>query len=324
MHDRHRTDLANRALASIGRKGGLVLWTAVLVLAGCQQTYRQGVEPSGLEAQSSRMNVYELARQVGMSVAEVDNAFVKLKNNSNTVVIFTHSDAQLFVNGEQAGPVGPIERIGKTIYVDPGLADQIKKCLVTEQAPSRVLTGTKKPAMGCIVVDPGHGGKDPGAISPLGFQEKAVNLVVAQQLASLLRQSGFRVVMTRDRDVFLELEERAALTNREDADLFVSVHADSSHSRDLNGFTVYTARGASSRARWAADAIVSAMRPTGLQNNGVREADYRVLVQTRCPAVLVELGYISNTGEAGKLRDPYTQRRLAQAIADGVLRSMGN
>lgn len=306
------------------RKTALALWTAVLLVAGCQQPLQPGAGPSGLEATSKRISVHELARQVGMSVAEVDDAFVKLRNGSNTVVIFTHTDAQLFVNGRQQGLVGNIERMGGIVYFDPGLSARIKTCLITEQATSKVLTEPKKPALGCIVIDPGHGGKDPGAISPLGFQEKAVNLVVAQQLASLLRQSGFRVVMTRDRDVFLELEERATLANRVDADLFVSVHADSSHSRDLNGFTVYTARGASTRARWAAGAIVNAMRDTGLEDNGVREADYRVLVQTHCPAVLVELGYISNTREADKLRDPYTQRRLARAIAEGVVRSMGN
>jgi N-acetylmuramoyl-L-alanine amidase len=157
----------------------------------------------------------------------------------------------------------------------------------------------------------------------LGFREKAINLAVARQLASILTERGFHVVMTRDQDVFLEKEERAGVANRCNADLFVSIHADSAESRSLNGFTVYTSRGAGSQSRWAARAIVEAMGRTGLDSNGVREADYVVLVKTDCPAVLVEVGYLSNFWEAGKLRDPYMQRRLAQAIADGVVRSMG-
>jgi N-acetylmuramoyl-L-alanine amidase len=177
--------------------------------------------------------------------------------------------------------------------------------------------------MGTIVIDPGHGGKDPGAPSALGFREKVINLAVAKQLASILSQRGFRVVLTRNQDVFIEKEERAAVANRCNADLFVSIHADSSESRSLDGFTVYTARGAGSQSRWAARAIVNAMTSTGLDSNGVREADYVVLVKTDCPAVLVEVGYISNFWDAGKLRDPNMQRRLAQAIADGVVRSMG-
>ena len=301
----------------------LGVWVAALLVAGCQQPSPEASGQPRLQTPPSGVSMYELARQLGMSVAEVDDAFVRLRNASNMVMVFTHTDAKFFVNGRAAGPVGKIERIGKTVYVEPGLSGRIKPCLITGQAASNVLTDAGRSGLGCIVIDPGHGGRDPGAISPMGFQEKAVNLVVAKQLASLLSQRGFHVVLTRDRDVFVELEDRAAVANRHGADLFVSIHSDSSESRGLNGFTVYTARGAGSQARWAARAIVNAMTGTGLESNGIREADYRVLVQTDCPAVLVELGYVSNAWEAGKLRDPYTQRRLAQAIADGVVRSMG-
>ncbi len=296
----------------------------LLLLAGCQQPVEQPSVKLG-PAKPDRVTTSELARGLGLSVAQVDETFIKLKNNSNVVMIFTCADSKFYVNGRACGPVGRIERVGSLVYVEPDLAGRIKACLIPEQAPSKVLTDTRKPTVtqGTIVVDAGHGGKDPGAPSALGFKEKAINLSVARQLATILTEKGFHVVLTRDRDVFIEKEERAAVANRCNADLFVSIHADSSVSRSLNGFTVYTARGAGSQSRWAAKAIVEAMGRTGLDSNGIREADYVVLVRTDCPAVLVEVGYLSNFWEAGRLRDPYMQRRLAQAIADGVVRSMG-
>jgi N-acetylmuramoyl-L-alanine amidase len=296
----------------------------LMLLAGCQQPTEQPATKLGL-AKPDRMTTAELARQLGLSVSQVDETFVKLKNNSNVVMIFTCADSKFYVNGRACGPVGRLERVGTVVYVEPELADRIKSCLIPEQAPSKVFTDSRKPVatQGTIVVDAGHGGKDPGAPSALGFKEKAINLSVARQLASILTEKGFHVVLTRDSDVFIEKEERAAVANRCNADLFVSIHADSSESRSLNGFTVYTARGAGSQSRWAAKAILEAMGRTGMDSNGVREADYVVLVQTNCPAVLVEVGYLSNSWEAGRLRDPYMQKRLAQAIADGVVRSMG-
>jgi len=303
----------------------LVVLVLGLALAGCEEPAQQQLPKLGEVPSAKGISAYELARQLGLSVAQVDETFIKLKNDSNMVMIFTYTDARFYVNGKDCGSVGKIEKVGSTAYLEPSLATRIRPCLITGQAPSKVLTDTRRPAanLGTIVIDPGHGGKDPGAPSALGFREKAINLAVARELASILDQRGFHAVLTRDRDVFLELEDRAAVANRSNADLFVSIHADSSESRSRNGFTVYTARGAGSQSRWAARAIVDAMTRTGLDSNGIREADYRVLVKTDCPAVLVEIGYLSNYWEAGRLRDPTMQRRLAQAIADGVVRSMG-
>ncbi len=90
-----------------------------------------------------------------------------------------------------------------------------------------------------VVIDAGHGGHDPGAISRNGLQEKDVNLDVAKRLAAILRKSGVEVVMTRNSDFFIPLPERHAIANRAQADLFVSVHTNSSKTRSLNGFEVY-------------------------------------------------------------------------------------
>jgi N-acetylmuramoyl-L-alanine amidase len=320
MNDRRQGKTQVGFLQTVVFKRTVVVLMLGLVLAGCQQPEGQQ-KPTKLA--STGISAYELARQLGLSVSQIDETSIKLKNETNLVMIFTYTNAKFYVNGKACGPVGKIERVGNSVYVEPGLVALIKPCLITGQSPSKVLAQGQRPTMGTIVIDPGHGGKDPGAPSALGFQEKAINLAVAKQLASILSQRGFRTVLTRDRDVYIEKKDRAAVANRCNADLFVSIHADAAESRSLNGFTVYTARGAGSQSKWAARAIVNAMNSTGLDSNGVREADYVVLVQTDCPAVLVEVGYLSNFWEAGKLRDPDMQKRLAQAIAEGVVRSMG-
>ncbi len=176
---------------------------------------------------------------------------------------------------------------------------------------------------GCVVIDAGHGGKDVGAISCLGFYEKTVNLSVARKVASLLRQRGLKVIMTREGDEFIELEERAAIANRNNAQLFVSIHCDSMEKSSKQGFTIYVARSGSRASRQAAEAIARAMAKTGLDNQGVREADYKVLIYTQGPAVLVELGYLSNYQEAGLLKDSSFQNRLAEAIAKGISDFLG-
>lgn len=296
-------------------------FTLALALAGCQEP-QQPVPSLGPEARATKILVQDLARQLNMDLTETDQSFVKLTDRRNVVLLFLYQDGRLYINGRDCGPVGPIERSGSLIHVDPDLANRIRAGIIPSSLGT--ISTTQTPiSLATIVVDPGHGGKDPGAISPLGIQEKDINLQVARRLAAELGRLGFKVIMTRDTDMFLELEERAAIANQNHADLFVSIHSDSSPSRSLNGYTVYTARSAGNRARWAARTIADAMASTGLESNGIRQADYRVLVNTNCPAVLVELGYLSNHYEAARLQDPYMQQRLARAIAEGLARYMG-
>jgi len=103
----------------------------------------------------------------------------------------------------------------------------------------------------------------------------------------------------------------------------VSIHSDSSSNSSARGFTIYVARSASWSSRRAAAAIGRAMLRAGLTSRGTERADYRVLVQTRCPAVLIELGYLSNRDEARLLRSSSFQDRLARAIAEGISEFLG-
>ena len=287
-----------------------------LAIAGCQQP--QVTTPGeGLLAPEKTISVYQLAGQLGLSITDITDTHVTLKNSANTVLIFTYSGGQVYVNTRAIGETGRIDRTGDSIYVLESLAARIRAAMGVAVRPS-VRPEYPSKLSGCVVIDAGHGGKDVGAISCLGFYEKTVNLQVARKVASLLRQKGLKVVMTREGDEFIELEERAAIANRNNAQLFVSIHCDSMERSSKQGFTIYVAWSGSRASRQAAEAIAGAMAKTGIDKQGVREADYKVLIYTEGPAVLVELGYLSNYQEAGLLRDSSFQNRLAEALTEGI------
>lgn len=286
----------------------------LLGAAGCVGPQR--TRPGAI-AGDQTLSLEDLALRLGLRIEERDDTFVVMKDAANTVIVFTHPDGRFFVNGKPLGSVGQIRREGGTVYVPEILLSQIRTHLrLPGQEPP---TRPPRRARGMVVIDAGHGGHDPGAISVTGIHEKNVDLRVAAKVARLLEQRGVGVKMTRWQDHFIELEERAEVANRLGADLFVSIHADAAESPEAQGFTIYVAREASSEARRAARSISQAMARTGTVSRGVREADYRVLVNTAGPAVLVELGYLSNRREAVRLSQDAHQNRLAQAIVDGIL-----
>jgi len=289
--------------------------SAAIVIVGCQKLADGPVIEDKVPPARQNISIRELATALGLRVSESKPTHVTLKNSSNTVMIFTLSGGKVYVNTRPIGDVGRVERIGGQIYISKSLIQRIRSAMRAYTPPSHPV---HRRMSGTVVIDAGHGGKDPGATSILGFYEKDVNLSVARQVARLLEQRGLRVKMTRTSDYFVELEDRAAIANNLDADLFVSIHSDSFPKSTRRGFTVYIARSASSSSRRAASAIVRSMSGTGLNSFGVQTAGYHVLTGTRGPAVLVELGYLSNRREAALLRSSSFQSRLAKAVADGI------
>ncbi len=284
-----------------------------LGIAGCQGP--QGPAGGVITGEDST-TIDQLAGRLGLRIDQRDETFAVLKNAANTVILFTHTDGRFFVNGKPAGSMGPVRTVGGVMYVPTTLVEKIRTLL--QSAPSASPVGPTTRPQGVVVIDAGHGGHDPGAIGATGLQEKYINLRVAAKVARLLEARGIGVVMTRWQDEFIELEERAAIANRRRADLFVSIHADAAESRDAQGFTIYVATAASAGAYRAAHAINQVMERTGTSNRGVREADYRVLVNTQGPAVLIELGYLTHAQDLARLSDDGFRDRLAKAIADGI------
>lgn len=211
-----------------------------------------------------------------------------------------------------------------------------------------------------IVVDAGHGGKDPGTRSG-SLREKDIVLDIAKQVEKELTARGFEVVMTRDDDEFVPLEKRAFIANDSGADLFLSIHANAARNRRARGLETFYLNLADSpeaeevAARENATANVRmadmpklieqimnnnrieesrelagamqqsmAMRVLGREehplNRGVKTAGFHVLLGAKMPAILVEVGFVSNRAEAKLLRTEPHRKKIAVAIADGVAR----
>lgn len=171
-----------------------------------------------------------------------------------------------------------------------------------------------------ICLDPGHGGHDWGASiqSPV-FTEKEFNLALAHLTASMLESRGYSVMFTRFTDIFIPLETRTLLANEAGADVFVSLHANSSTNPASEGMEVFHYPG-SENGRSLANLTLQSMLEEcpGHINRGVKAAKFVVLELTQMPAALVECEFISNPQQAAFLRNPENQRKLATAIARGV------
>ena len=168
-----------------------------------------------------------------------------------------------------------------------------------------------------VVVDAGHGGKDSGAYRRYGPPEKMVALDVAQRLNRKLRESQLKTVMTRDSDVFIELNDRVAIENAQKNAIFVSIHFNDSRRRGVRGFETYYHSGASFDLANGIQAKL--MTIPNSKNGGVHTANFRVLRLASCPAVLVECGYLSNRSEGNQARDSEYRELLADRIAEAIV-----
>ena len=211
-----------------------------------------------------------------------------------------------------------------------------------------------------IVIDPGHGGKDPGAFGGNTRKERTIVLSISKKLREILTQKGYTVLMTRDTNRFIPLRERTAFAIQHKADLFLSIHANGSESPKARGIETYYLDVASTdkaseiiAARENADSGYSIqelekllkgiiqesksedsrrlagyvqqalVQATGAIDRGVKHARFVVLIGTNVPAVLIEAGFVSNPTEGRKLTTPAYQHKIATAIAQGVDRFLG-
>lgn len=182
-----------------------------------------------------------------------------------------------------------------------------------------------------IIVDAGHGGIDSGANRP-GAVEKDINLAVTLQVKSCLNDRGAKVVLTRESDVDLselcddenvrgryrrDLNARLEMVDESDADIFVSLHANASKNPSRRGSQCYYAVKSELGKRLAAS-IEEELRTVVAVNQPYTSADFFVLRRNRVPAVLIEMGFITNPDELALLNSPEYQRKLGEAIAKGI------
>ncbi len=170
-----------------------------------------------------------------------------------------------------------------------------------------------------IVIDPGHGGPDPGAIGINGLQEKRIVLSISEKVAAVLRAKGVNAVLTRTDDRDLGLAPRVALAERVKARVFVSIHANaiSLSYPQVNGLETYYYNTGGSLARTIHKQVLQSVN---VRDRGVRRARFYVLRHTSMPATLVEVGFVTGREDGRKLATPEYQQQMAEAIAMGILR----
>ncbi|HEY4431299.1 MAG TPA: N-acetylmuramoyl-L-alanine amidase [Paenibacillus sp.] len=168
-----------------------------------------------------------------------------------------------------------------------------------------------------IVIDAGHGGKDPGADGASGKRERAYTLALSKKVFELLQQEPmFEVYMTRTDDTFLELDDRIKLANDLDAEAFVSIHGNTYTDPDVSGTeTYYYADDSIQFAREVHEHLVEA---TGFKDRGVRKEDWRVLTQSNNLAILLEVGFLTNRSDETNMLSDRHQDRTATAIVKGI------
>jgi len=206
------------------------------------------------------------------------------------------------------------------VHAGPDTGQTLVELGAIAGGPGPGSTGSSGPHGPAVVaVDAGHGGSDPGAIGPTGVQEKDVALAIAQTVRTLLQRQHIDVVMVRDGDAFVPLDDRAQIAARAGATLFVSIHANASVDTNANGAQVFYATPQS--VTLATAVLEELSRAVGLTPRGVTQAGFKVLVDTpRIPAILVETAFITNPREEQMLRDPASQQVFAQGMLRGIVR----
>ena len=169
-----------------------------------------------------------------------------------------------------------------------------------------------------VIIDPGHGGKDSGAIGIGGVLEKDVILPISKRITEVLERNGIQVIMTRDSDYFVTLPGRVTMAERANADVFVSIHANSAGANrpEVSGLETYHY---DSGLRLAQIVHSKILQSLNVRDRKVRKARFYVLRKTSMPSILVETGFLTGRDDAAKLRTSAYQNQMADAIAQGIL-----
>ena len=206
-----------------------------------------------------------------------------------------------------------------------GIAIDIFNSVVNTPVASDVALSNVKNKI--ITIDPGHGGSDSGAVGPNGYTEKEGAFVISQKVASILNQSGAKVVMTRDSDVDVygpnasarnELQARVDVGNNANSDIFVSIHCNAFVNPAANGTQTFY-YGSSYQGQRLAQSIQEKMiEANGLRDRGISTCNFYVVKHSYMPAVLIETAFITNYDEEALLSDDEWQTIMAKAIAEGI------
>ncbi len=332
----------------------LVILSLALIASGCA-----GVSTRRQAAVEGRMHLKDLCERQGIRW-QWDHVLqtAALQVDGTQARLLVGSDI-LLLGKEPVKLSAPVTIVQSSVMVPLDLKSQLtgKSLKEPAQTPAYFFRQLRE-----IVVDAGHGGKDPGATGRTGLKEKGVVLDIAQKLRAILQGKGVKVTMTRDGDEFISLNERTEIASRSKADLFISIHANSSPASGVSGLEVFSLRDlgtiekneaqrkinheimfkhlSMSKNPSKVDEIVSDMLYTSkqsvsealaprlvaatsrlakTQNRGEKRARFFVLRNTLIPALLVEVGFLSNAKEEKLLKTSSYRQKIAEGLAKSIL-----
>ena len=280
----------------------------------------------------------EVAGQFGMRSTWLETGELMRLQSRWTRMDFEVHKREMLLNGLRVHLGYPIaESRGQLHLSTSDLENQVRPILTPQ------LNGPP-PVLRHIIIDPGHGGKDPGAENPsVGLREKALALDLAQLLKRRLEEHGFTVTLTRSDDRFISLEERGRLANRLNGDLFVSLHFNASGKTDVQGVETYvytplmqpstsratlhssdrTAYPGNQDGPWSTLLAYYVQRSLfeelAVTDRGLKRARFTVLEELQMPGILVEGGFVTHPAEGRNVGSRGYRDRIASAIVDGIL-----
>ncbi len=280
----------------------------------------------------------DIAQRFGLTTSWITpQKKIRLKSERTTIE-FAADSVEVWVNGLKLFLGEPVVSRNGELFVGLRDAEQLLRPILSPGS------GGPAPTLRTIVIDPGHGGDDPGnQNSRLKLTEKTYTLDVAKRLERLLKAQGFRVVLTRTNDRRLELDDRTEVARKARADLFISIHFNAFSESRVSGTETFvlTPRLQRSSPQPERDtSMLSTLYPGNrydhwnalvgyqihrqlvqqlkLEDRGLKRFRYRVLCTVDCPAVLVEAAFLSNDAEGRKVATPAYRQQIAEAIAAGV------
>jgi N-acetylmuramoyl-L-alanine amidase len=272
---------------------------------------------------------------------QIDGQTVRIVGRNSLELTVNSSEG--FVNGMRVKFSAPVANLKGSVMVPK--TDALNGLLALW---SPTLPGPQSVRRSRVVIDPGHGGENTGTRGRAGVSEKKLALDIAFRVERLLEDEGIEVVLTRRKDVYVELDDRIAIANKIKADLFLSVHLNWTADSSVSGIETYLMpeAGEASMIRpsrrfdngqsfpgnnndRANDALArsvhrSLVTRTGAEDRGVRTSRFAVLRDAKCPAALLECGYMSNPSEERSLMTEGYRERIAQAISRGIQNFLTN
>lgn len=305
----------------------------------------------------------ELARLYARQgyITRAETFYSNLINSTNQEIVAAASaQLQALKPEEKQVVLPPKNRVRTQTQIQTQLESKPKpKALVPKPNPKGLDPESLTREFGLIaktiVIDPGHGGKDPGALGSGTPHEKDIVLKISEELRDVLTKRGYTVLMTRETNRFIPLRERTKFATQHKADLFLSIHANASESSQPNGIETYyldvnstdkaseqIAARENANSGYSIQELESLLKGliqesksedsrrlaehvqqrlvqvTGAADRGVKHARFVVLIGANVPSILIETGFVSNPTEGWKLTTPAYQHKIATAIADGI------